>query len=133
MLHAQKCKNKHDRGLATQQLLTCDISVLLQHYDFFNETDNANIANGGQRVATVLLYLSDVQEGRFSRGFLIHIAQQLVYVQALHSFRNVACFGMESVTAAAAGPTYDTNISICMFGRRLLFACTASTRQTAAF
>jgi hypothetical protein len=37
--------------------------VLVQHYDFFNETDNANVANGGQRVATVLLYLSDVNEG----------------------------------------------------------------------
>jgi hypothetical protein len=118
----------HDNRLATQQLLTCDISVLLQHYDFFNETDNANIANGGQRVATVLLYLSDVQEGRFSRGFnpgLIHIAQQFVYVQLLHYFRNVACLGMESVTAAAAGPTYDTNISICMLVWAAVAVCLA--------
>jgi hypothetical protein len=40
------------------------VAVPLQHYDFFNETDNVNVANGGQRVATVLLYLTDVNDGR---------------------------------------------------------------------
>lgn len=37
-----------------------------QHFDFFNETDSANVANGGQRVATVLLYLSDVDAGKWT-------------------------------------------------------------------
>lgn len=31
------------------------------HYDFFS--DKANIARGGHRVATVLMYLSDVTKG----------------------------------------------------------------------
>lgn len=31
------------------------------HYDYFH--DDVNVANGGQRIATVLLYLTDVEEG----------------------------------------------------------------------
>ncbi|KAF6266337.1 hypothetical protein COO60DRAFT_447587 [Scenedesmus sp. NREL 46B-D3] len=34
-----------------------------EHYDFFNESDSTNVVNGGQRVATVLLYLTDVSDG----------------------------------------------------------------------
>ena len=31
------------------------------HYDYFH--DNVSIANGGQRVATALMYLADVEKG----------------------------------------------------------------------
>ena len=36
------------------------------HHDYFH--DDVNVVNGGQRLATVLMYLSDVEEGarRFS-------------------------------------------------------------------
>ena len=37
------------------------VSVLQPHFDYFH--DKENVKNGGQRAATVLMYLSDVEEG----------------------------------------------------------------------
>ena len=37
------------------------LSVLQAHFDYFH--DKVNVQNGGQRVATMLMYLSDVESG----------------------------------------------------------------------
>jgi prolyl 4-hydroxylase len=38
----------------------------VEHWDYFH--DAVNVKNGGQRVATALLYLSEVDEGAAAAG-----------------------------------------------------------------
>nr|KYP37476.1 Prolyl 4-hydroxylase subunit alpha-1 [Cajanus cajan] len=50
---------EHGEGL---QVLHYEVGQMyVPHHDYF--TDKVNTANGGQRIATMLMYLSDVEEG----------------------------------------------------------------------
>lgn len=51
----------------------------VEHWDYFH--DAVNVENGGQRVATALLYLSEVDQGAGRRGMQSHAADCQVLAQ----------------------------------------------------
>ena len=62
-MHSQVSHIPEDNGEGMQLLHYINGQKYEPHHDYFHDTVNPQKSNGGQRVATMLMYLTTVEEG----------------------------------------------------------------------